>query len=167
VCATHQPFTVAECHPGRAVLVLQEAHVVAAVHQVVPPRQALPPPVLHREVFGHQMRVEGQVEVKVLPVGRQSVEQPGARRWTLRGFRAAQAGVRVPRGSRGRVPCPAPPPAPASSRPAMLEGVAEEVPVLIHPHRHRQLVVVQVGQEFLFYGIGGARGGAEGTTWWR
>ena len=44
------------------------------------------------------------------------------------------------------------PPSP-SARPAVLQGVAEEVPVLIHPHRHRQLVVVQIGQELLFYGI--------------
>ena len=138
---THQPFAVAKRHPGSAVLVLEEAHVVAAIHQVVPPLQAPSPPVLHREVFGHQMGVQGEVQVKVLSVGRQSVEEPGL--WSmLRGLCVARA--QAPHGRLGGTPS-------ASARSAVLQGVAEEVPVLIHPHGHRQLVVVQEGQELLFY----------------
>ena len=116
---------------------------MAAIHQVVPPLQAPSPPVLHREVFGHQMGVEGEVQVKVLSIGRQSVEELGLWRM-LHGLCVARA--QVPRGWVGSPPS-------ASARPAVLQGVAEEVPILIHPHRHRQLVVVQEGQELLFYTI--------------
>lgn len=66
--------------------------------------------------------------MKVLPVGRQAVEEPGLGRL------------------HDGVPCSASP----SARPVVLDSVAEELSVLIHPHRHGQLVVLQVGQELLF-----------------
>lgn len=66
--------------------------------------------------------------MKVLPVGRQAVEEPGLGR------------------VHNRVPRSASP----AARPLVLDGVAEELSVLIHPHRHGQLVVLQVGQELVF-----------------
>lgn len=59
--STHQPFAVAERHPGGAVLILQEAHIVAVIHRVVAPLQAVFTPVLHCEVSGHQLGIERQV----------------------------------------------------------------------------------------------------------
>lgn len=108
---------------------------MTVIHRVVAPLQPLLAPVLHGEVSGHQLGVERQVQVKVLPVGRQAVEQPGL------------GGVRRRRGRPDDgVPRSASPPA----RPVVLHSVAEELSVLIHPHRHGQLVVLQVGQELLF-----------------
>lgn len=70
----------------------------------------------------------------MLPVGRQAVEEPGL--WRVRPGRWLHDGV--PRS------------ASPSARPVVLHSVAEELSVLIHPHRHGQLVVLQVGQELLF-----------------
>lgn len=70
--------------------------------------------------------------MEVLPVGRQAVEQPGLG------------------GVRGRPHNGVPRAASPSARPVVLHSVAEELSVLIHPHRHGQLVVLQVGQELLF-----------------
>lgn len=106
---------------------------MAVIHRVVAPLQPLLAPVLHGEVSGHQLGVERQVQVKVLPVGRQAVEQPG-----LGGLRRRRPDDGVP-GS-----------ASPSARPVVLHSVAEELSVLVHPHRHGQLVVLQVGQELLF-----------------
>lgn len=68
---THQAFAVAECHSGGAVLILQNPHIVTVVDHVVTPLQPAVAPVFHREMFGHQVRAERQVQVKVLPVGGQ------------------------------------------------------------------------------------------------
>lgn len=53
------------------MLILQNSHIVTVVHHVVAPLQPLLAPVLHREMFGHQVGAERQVQVKVLPVGGQ------------------------------------------------------------------------------------------------
>lgn len=68
---THQAFAVAECHSGGAVLILQNSHIVTVVNHVVPPLEPVFAPVLHCEMFGHQVGAERQVQVKVLPVGGQ------------------------------------------------------------------------------------------------
>lgn len=126
---THQALAVAERHSGRAVLASQGADIVAVVQHVVTPLGPLFAPVLHREMLRHQVGVKRQVQVEVLPVRRQPVEDPGARR--------------VGGGVRQR--------ASPAARPLVLHGVAQEVPVLVHAHRDRQLVVLQVRQEFLFH----------------
>lgn len=53
------------------MLILQNPHIVTVVDHVVTPLQPAFAPVFHREMFGHQVRAERQVQVKVLPVGGQ------------------------------------------------------------------------------------------------
>lgn len=72
--------------------------------------------------------------MKVLPVGQQAIEQLGL--GGVQGGRRPDNGV--PRSSS------------PSARPVVLHSVAQELSVFIHPHRHGQLVVLQVGQELLF-----------------
>lgn len=48
---THQTFAIAECHPGRAVLILQKSHIVTVIDHVVAPLQPSFAPVFHCEMF--------------------------------------------------------------------------------------------------------------------
>lgn len=48
--STHQTFAVAERHPGRAVLILQESDIVTVIYRVVTPLQPVFAPVLHCEM---------------------------------------------------------------------------------------------------------------------
>lgn len=53
------------------MLILQISHIVTVVNYAVSPLEPVFAPVLHREMFGHQVRAERKVQVKVLPVGGQ------------------------------------------------------------------------------------------------
>lgn len=48
--STHQTFAVAERHPGRAVLILQESDIVTVIYRIVTPLQPVFAPVLHCEM---------------------------------------------------------------------------------------------------------------------
>lgn len=135
---THQPVAVADGHLGAEVLVLQVAGVVAVLVEVVLPVHAIPLPVLHGEVLGQQVGVQGQVEQELGVVGRDFVED-----LLLRGL--------VGQGA----------PGPRLQLPAHVEG--EEVPVLVHLDGEGDLIVIQAGEEFLWGGKDTRGNGARGN----
>ncbi len=48
---THQALAVAECHSGRAVLILQESNIVTVIYHVMTPLQPFFAPILHCKMF--------------------------------------------------------------------------------------------------------------------